>query len=65
MQKKQTYVPLELLLLNDLLHAGTIEKDIYDKAVEKVRSKQEVWGTDQDKPPIIINRFTKKEEEKK
>ncbi|MDO4285503.1 MAG: hypothetical protein Q4C60_09230 [Eubacteriales bacterium] len=36
MNEKKTNIPLELLLLNDLLCANVIDKDIYDKAAHKI-----------------------------
>lgn len=40
MNVDNTTISLELLLLNDLLHANAIDKDIYDKAAEKIISAQ-------------------------
>ena len=37
MQKK-TNISLQLLMLNDLLRANIINKDIYNRAVEKINS---------------------------
>lgn len=33
-----TTIPFELLLLNDLLNNGSIDKDIYDMAAQKIVS---------------------------
>ncbi len=38
MNKNQTNISLELLLLNDLLQTKAIDKDIYDKATQKILS---------------------------
>ncbi len=40
MNDKNTYVPLEILLLNDLLHSNAIDKDIYDKALQMIVSPE-------------------------
>lgn len=36
MNEKNTVISLEILLLNDLLRAKAIDKDIYDKATQKI-----------------------------
>ncbi len=36
MNKSQTNISLELLLLNDLLRTNVIDKSIYDKAAQKI-----------------------------
>ncbi len=38
MNEKKTTIPLEILLLNDLLRTKAIDKEIYDKAVQKILS---------------------------
>lgn len=38
MNKEKTTISLELLLLNDLLRTKAIDKDIYDKAAQKIIS---------------------------
>ena len=38
MNEKKTKISLELLLLNDLLRAKVIDKEIYDKAAQKIVS---------------------------
>lgn len=38
MENKDTNISLQLLLLNDLLRTGTIDKDVYDKAVVRISS---------------------------
>ena len=38
MNKERITVSLEILILNDLLRASVIDKDIYDKAVQKIKS---------------------------
>lgn len=38
MTEQKTTISLELLLLNDLLHTNAIDKDIYDKAAQKIVS---------------------------
>ena len=38
MNKERITVSLEILILNDLLRARVIDKDIYDKAVQKNES---------------------------
>ena len=37
---KSTKVSLEILLLNDLLRSKVIDKDLYDKALEKINTPQ-------------------------
>ena len=34
--KEQVIVSLEILLLNDLLHTGAIDRDLYDTAAKKL-----------------------------
>lgn len=36
MKDKNTAISLQLLMLNDLLRTKVIDKEIYDKAVEKI-----------------------------
>ena len=36
MNEKKTNISLELLLLNDLLRTKAIDKDIHDKAAQKI-----------------------------
>ena len=36
--KENTSVSLQLLMLNDLLRANVIDKDIYDRAVAKINA---------------------------
>ena len=38
MNEKKTKIYLELLLLNDLLRTKVIDKEIYDKAAQKIVS---------------------------
>ena len=38
MNEKKTNISLELLLLNDLLRTKAIDKEIYDKAAQKIVS---------------------------
>ncbi len=38
MKEKKTHISLELLLLNDLLRTKAIDKEIYDKAAQKIVS---------------------------
>ena len=38
MNEKKTSISLELLLLNDLLRTKAIDKEIYDKAAQKIVS---------------------------
>ncbi len=38
MNEKKTTISLELLLLNDLLRTNVIDKEIFDKAVQKIVS---------------------------
>ena len=38
MNKEKTTISLELLFLNDLLRTNAIDKDIYDKAAQKIVS---------------------------
>ena len=38
--KEKTNISLELLLLNDLLRTKVIDKEIYDKAVDKINANQ-------------------------
>ncbi len=40
MHNEITILSLELLLLNDLLHTNAIDKTIYDKAAERIISKE-------------------------
>ena len=40
MNEQKTNISLELLLLNDLLHANAIDKAIYDKAAQKIISTE-------------------------
>lgn len=34
--KENTNISLQLLLLNDLLHTNIIDKDLYDRATQKI-----------------------------
>lgn len=36
--RENTNVSLEFLLLNDLLQANVIDKEIYDKAIQKIEA---------------------------
>ena len=36
--KENTSISLELLLLNDLLNTNVIDKDLYDKAAQKIKT---------------------------
>ncbi len=38
MKDNNTYISLEILLLNDLFQRNVIDKDIYDKAAQKITS---------------------------
>ncbi len=38
MNKNQTIIPLEILILNDLLRRKAIDKELYDKAAQKILS---------------------------
>jgi hypothetical protein len=35
---EQTHISLEMLLLNDLLRTKVIDKDIYDRAAQKIET---------------------------
>ena len=47
MNKEKITVSLEILILNDLLRAKVIDKDIYDKAVQKIESVKATQATHQ------------------
>lgn len=47
MNKEKITVSLEILILNDLLRAKVIDKDIYDKAVQKIESVKATQVTNQ------------------
>ena len=47
MNKEKINVSLEILILNDLLRAKVIDKDIYDKAVQKIESVKATQATNQ------------------
>lgn len=48
MNEKKTNISLELLLLNDLLRTKAIDKDIYEKAAQKIGAiKNTVHGNNQ------------------
>ena len=47
MNKEKITVSLEILILNDLLRAKVIDKDIYDKAVQKIESVTATQATNQ------------------
>jgi hypothetical protein len=47
MNKEKITVSLEILILNDLLRAKVIDKDIYDKAVQKIESVKATQATNQ------------------
>lgn len=36
--RENTNISLQILMLNDLLRTNVIDKDIYDKAVQKIES---------------------------
>lgn len=36
--KENTNISLQILMLNDLLYTNVIDKDIYDKAVQKIEA---------------------------
>ena len=38
MNKEKVNISLQLLILNDLLRTNVIDKDIYDKAVQKIEA---------------------------
>lgn len=40
MNKNQTNISLELLLLNDLLRTNVIDKSVYDMAAQKIMTAQ-------------------------
>ncbi len=40
MNKENTTISLELLLLNDLLRTGAVDKEIYDQAAQKIVTSQ-------------------------
>ena len=44
MNKERTNISLELLLLNDLLRTKAIDKEIYDKAAQKIVSAKRIAG---------------------
>ena len=44
MNKERTNISLELLLLNDLLRTKAIDKEIYDKAAQKIISAKRIAG---------------------
>jgi hypothetical protein len=44
MNKERTNISLELLLLNDLLRTKAIDKEIYDKAAQKIKSAKRIAG---------------------
>lgn len=35
---RNTNISIQLLMLNDLLHSNTINKEIYDRAVQKIET---------------------------
>lgn len=39
--KEKANISLELLLLNDLLRTKVIDKEIYDKAVDKINASKD------------------------
>lgn len=47
MNKERITVSLEILILNDLLRTKVIDKDIYDKAVQKIESVKATKPTNQ------------------
>jgi len=47
MNKEKITVSLEILILNDLLRAKVIDKDIYDKAVQKIESVKATQAANQ------------------
>ena len=48
--KEKTNISLELLLLNDLLRTNVIDKEIYDRAVQKITV---IVGTTTDTSAIL------------
>lgn len=52
MNKNKTMISLELLFLNDLLRTKVIDKDIYDKAVQKIANIKKT--THPTNPPMIM-----------
>ncbi len=50
--KERSNISLELLLLNDLLHTNVIDKNLYDKAAQKIISLANT-PKDLEKPVIL------------
>ena len=53
MNKDNTAVPLEMLLLSDLLRMGAIDDELYNKAAQKIKSMKDAAG-DADQPEILV-----------
>ncbi len=52
--EKKAIVPLEILLLNDLLRGGAIDQELYDKAKQKITSPVEYIGISEDRLHHLI-----------
>jgi hypothetical protein len=42
MTEEKLNISLEILLLNDLFHSNSIDKDIYDKATQKILETEKI-----------------------
>jgi hypothetical protein len=50
--KENTNISLQLLLLNDLLHTNIIDKDLYDRAAQKITTLVNITKTTD--APVIL-----------
>ena len=53
MNKDNTAIPLEMLMLSDLLRMGAIDDELYNKAAQKIKSMKSVAG-DADQPEKLV-----------